>query len=451
MNSWINNAIFYHIFPMGFCAAPQTNDFSSPPLPRLEKVQTWLNHIQSMGANALYLGPLFESSTHGYDTADYYWVDRRLGSGETLARLSADLHGRGMHLVLDGVFNHVGRNFWAFRDLLANGENSATRDWFYNVRFDRRSPYNDPFSYEAWNGHYNLVKLNLRNPQVKEHLFGAVQSWMRELNIDGLRLDAADCLDQAFMRELAAFCRGINPDFWLMGEVIHGDYRQWANPDTLDSVTNYEIYKGLYSSHNDGNYFEIAYSLNRQFGPQGMYRTAKLYSFADNHDVDRVASSLSNPAHLFPLYALLFSMPGIPSIYYGSERGIRGKKENGDDLPLRPSLDLDEISRSAPVNGLSETISRLAQVRHASPALQVGSYRQIHVDARQFAFAREANDDEVVVAVNSAIEAVQVNIKTSAGSALVDLLEPSARFELQGCSASVHLGPCQARIMRVLK
>jgi cyclomaltodextrinase / maltogenic alpha-amylase / neopullulanase len=450
MKHWIDNAIFYHIYPLGFCGAPYQNDFSSPANPRLEKIHSWLDHIQWLGANAIYLGPLFESGTHGYDTADYYWVDRRLGNNENLARLSADLHGRGMRLVLDGVFNHVGRNFWAFRDLLAHGQNSAYRDWFVNLRFDRRSPYKDPFSYEGWNGHYDLVKLNLNNPAVKEHLFGAVESWMREFNIDGLRLDAADCLEASFMRELAAFCHARRPDFWLMGEVIHGDYRQWANPQTLDSVTNYEAYKGLYSSHNDANYFEIAYSLDRQFGPQGLYRDALLYSFADNHDVNRLASTLTNPAHLFPLYALLFSMPGIPSIYYGSEWGLPGKREKYSDLPLRPNLNLAEVSRRAPRAGLAEYISRLAQVRQGSQALQSGSYRSLQIEARQFAFARELNGERIVVAVNAADQAVRINLKIEEGSALLDLLEPTRRFDLQKGSAAVELGPYQARIMRVL-
>ncbi|HEX7568085.1 MAG TPA: alpha-amylase family glycosyl hydrolase, partial [Anaerolineaceae bacterium] len=348
MKNWIEKAIFYAIYPLGFCGAPPGNDFSAPPQARLEQVHTWLDHIQTLGANALYLGPVFESSAHGYDTADYYWVDRRLGSNETLAQLSASLHQRGMRLVLDGVFNHVGRHFWAFRDLLEHGESSPYRDWFCNLRFDRRSPYNDPFSYEGWNGHYELVKLNLGNPQVRDHLFGAVETWVCQFDIDGLRLDAADCLDLNFLKELSAFCRSLKPDFWLMGEVIHGDYRRWANPETLDSVTNYECYKGLYSSHVDRNYFEIAYALNRQSGPGGIYRDLLLYNFADNHDVDRVASSLANPAHLYTLYILLFSMPGVPSIYYGSEWGIEGKKSNGSDLPLRPWLDLDQLARQAP-------------------------------------------------------------------------------------------------------
>jgi cyclomaltodextrinase / maltogenic alpha-amylase / neopullulanase len=450
MRHWVYNTIFYHIYPLGFCGAPFSNDFSSSPVSRLEEITSWLDHIQSLGANALYLGPVFESSSHGYDTADYHTIDRRLGTRETLTRLSTSLHERGIRLILDGVFNHVGRNFWAFRDVQARQESSPYRDWFSNLRFHQRSPYQDPFSYEGWNGHFNLVKLNLRNPQVKEHLFRAVEMWIQEFNIDGLRLDAADCLDSGFMQELAAFCRKIRPDFWLMGEVIHGDYRNWANTNLLDSVTNYESYKGLYSSHVDRNFFEIAYSLNRQFGPEGIYRELQLYSFADNHDVNRVATSLANPAYLYTLYPLLFTIPGIPSIYYGSEWGLEGKKENGNDLALRPRLELAEMVRHAPQPALPELLTRLAAVRQSSPALQYGNYRQLLVDHEQFAFSREADGERMVIAVNTSDSPAVLQLKLLTGShgSLVDQLNYFDTFSIQGEACKVFLQPHQVRIMR---
>ena len=253
-----------------------------------------------------------------------------------------------MRLILDGVFNHVGRDFWAFRDLQHNRQSSPYRDWFAGLRFDARSPYGDPFSYEPWNGHYDLVRLNLANPAVREHLFEAIRSWVRDFDIDGLRLDVADCLDLDFLGALHAFCTTLKPDFWLMGEVVHGDYRRWVNPRTLDSVTNYEAYKGLYSSLSEQNYFEIAYALNRQFGPGGLYTGLPLYNFADNHDVDRVASKLLDSAHLYPLYLLLFTMPGVPSIYYGSEWGLKGQRTPHSDSALRPCLDLAGMQRTTP-------------------------------------------------------------------------------------------------------
>ena len=450
-NHWIQNAVFYHIYPLGFTGAPLSNDFISQPLPRLDKIAAWVDHMQSLGVTALYLGPVFESSSHGYDTADYYSVDRRLGTNATLKYLSDVLHTHGIRLILDAVFNHVGRDFWAFRDVQAHREDSPYPSWFANLRFDQTSPYNDPFSYESWNGHYNLVKLNLSNPQVRDHLFNAIQFWMCEFNIDGLRLDAADCLDFDFLSELSTYCRKIRPDFWLLGEVIHGDYRNWANPTMLDSVTNYECFKGLYSSHADANYFEIAYALNRQFGPEGIYRHLPLYSFADNHDVDRVASSLIDPSHLFTLYLLLFTMPGVPSIYYGSEWGIQAIKDRNSDLPLRPNLDLAHMIQTAPQPDLPRAIAALSSIRSKSPALTAGEYRQICVSHQQFVFLREAPSEKFVIAINSSKEPTSIDLTfpQNFGNRLRDLLNPGDVFTIQENRCILPLPANWGRILRV--
>ncbi|HEX9029902.1 MAG TPA: alpha-amylase family glycosyl hydrolase [Anaerolineales bacterium] len=449
MSHWAFDSIFYHIYPLGLCAAPTRNDFHSAPTPRLQRIHAWLDHIQQLGANALYLGPLFESTSHGYDTADYYHLDRRLGDDRTLAELSNDLHRRGIRLVLDGVFHHVGRDFWAFRDVRQNLRQSVYQGWFANLNFGQSSPYDDPFSYEGWSGHYDLVKLNLQNPEVRQHLFQAIAYWIEEFQIDGLRLDAADRLSQDFMGDLAAFCRGLRPDFWLMGEVVNGDYRQWAAPGLLDSVTNYEAYKGLYSSHADGNYFEIAYTLNRQFGPAGQYRRLPLYAFADNHDVSRVASSLKDPAQLYPLYCLLFTMPGVPSLYYGSEWGLAAKKSRGSDWGLRPALDLAAISAEAPQPDLPRAIAALAEIRGNVPALRYGDYAQLYVSHRQFSFCRTVEGQCAVVMVNSAPEAagIEVDLPISAGR-WVDLLNPGDEFRSLGRKLKVGaVSPCWGRIL----
>lgn len=449
MTHWAYDSVFYHIYPLGFCGAPRHNDFGAPVVRRLDYVREWIDHMGGLGVNALYLGPVFESTAHGYDTADYYRVDRRLGDNGTLAALVAALHARGIRVILDGVFNHVGRDFWAFRDLLQHGGHSAYRDWFH-VDFNGRSPYGDPFAYEGWNGFYELVKLNLRNPAVKEHLFDAVAAWRREFEIDGLRLDVADCLDADFMRDLSAFCKGgagMCSDFWLMGEVIHGDYRGWANPGMLDSVTNYECYKGLYSSLVDKNYFEIAYALNRQFSEGGLYCGLPLYNFVDNHDVNRVASNLAEPGHLYPLYCLLFTMPGVPSIYYGSEWGISARR-NGCDAPLRPYIDLRHMPHAAPHPDLAPAIARLAGVRRASPALKYGRYRQVSVDHEQLAFMREHPEERIIVLLNAAEEPVPFT-RNLPGGVWVDLLNSGERFTIDG-QARIDVPPRWARILRAL-
>ncbi len=452
MSHWSYDSIFYHIYPLGFCGAPLQNDFDAPVTPRLEKLYNWIDHLHNLGVNAVYLGPLFESTAHGYDTADYFRLDRRLGDNETLAQLVATFHQQSIRVILDGVFHHVGRDFWAFRDVLAHGKSSAYRDWFAGLTFGQQSPYNDPFTYEGWNGHYDLVKLNLHHPAVKQHLFEAIAMWMETFDIDGLRLDVAECIDKDFLAELAAFCRRIRPDFWLMGEVIHGDYRAWANESALDSVTNYECYKGLYSSHVDKNYFEIAYSLNRQFGEEGMYRHLSLYNFADNHDVNRVASNLTQPAHLYPLYCLLFTIPGVPSIYYGSEWGLTGRRNNGSDHALRPCLELETMAQTGPHPDLVGVISRLSQIRHNSSALKFGSYQQLVVNHEQLAFARQADAECVIVLVNASDQPASFDIPVSPhiGRHLHDWLNPGEIFPINNGQSGIDVvWPHWARIMVV--
>ncbi|QPC85223.1 alpha-glucosidase C-terminal domain-containing protein [Phototrophicus methaneseepsis] len=444
---WVKEAIFYHIYPLGLCDAPQRNDFNAVPVARLNALYSWLDHIQSLGVNAIYLGPGFESSAHGYDTADYFHVDRRLGTIDDLRALIHVMKSRGLHVILDGVFNHVGRDFWAFRDVLQNGQQSPYCDWFANLTFGQTNAYGDPFSYEGWAGHYDLVKLNLRNPDVKNHLLEAARYWIETFDIDGLRLDAADSIDFGFFRDLRTSCNQMKSDFWLMGEVVHGDYRQWANPGMLDATTNYECYKGLYSSHADCNYFEIAYSLNRQFGEEGLYRDLWLYNFADNHDVDRVASQLQNPAHLYTLYGLLFTMPGVPSIYYGSEWGIEGERTSQSDKMLRPALSIDDLKIPQP--DLPKTLQRFASIRRNAPALKYGSYRQRYVTHEQFAFERQAPDQTLIIVLNASSQKVEVPLESISGRRLVDLLNPGQSFDVMSGKASIDVDSNWLRILQV--
>lgn len=448
---WAADAFFYHIYPLGFCGAPDRNDLFSPPVNRLQKVTEWLPHMRSLGVNALYLGPLFEASRHGYDTADYYTVDRRLGDHDSLKQLAQAVHQNGMHLILDAVFNHVGRDFWAFRDVQQNLSASRYCSWFSGLRFDTRSPKGDPFTYDTWSGYFDLVKLNLDNPEVRGHLFEAVRMWINEFGIDGLRLDAADCLSQGFLQALHDFCKQVKPDFWLMGEVIHGDYRKWVNPGMLDSVTNYECYKALYSSLNEKNYFEAAYALNRQFGREGMYRGMPLYNFADNHDVDRVASKLNNPAHLYPLYLLLFTMPGVPSMYYGSEWGIQGRRTGGSDAALRPCLILDKLQRTSHQPDLPGVVAKLASLQAAHPVFRLGDYQQVLVAPLQYAFLRQTDGECVLVILNADEKEVQLtlSIPHPDGKA-TDILNGSGQFQVKGGKIeSLSLPPCWGRVLKI--
>lgn len=406
MKSTICDAVFYHIYPLGMTGCPKKNDFSCPAGNTFETLATQLNLIKKLGCNALYIGPLFESTSHGYDTVDYYYVDRRLGNNQKFKEFCQTAHSMGFKIILDAVLNHTGRDFFAFKDIQQNGQNSQYKDWYLNLNFNQKSCYGDNFNYDGWAGCMDLVKLNVDNPDVRNHLFGAIKFWYQEFGIDGLRLDAADVLSPSFMDALRKFCDSLTPDLWLMGEVVHGDYNNWAHEGRLDSVTNYELYKGLWSSFNCQNFFEVAYSLNRQFGPEGIYRYAPLYNFVDNHDVNRVASTLTDFHWLFPLYGLLFTVPGIPSIYYGSEAGLRGKRNDWSDAELRPywnfnTNNLEDFAKpEVDSQALKITIQKFADIRSKYDALKKGSYTQLAVTNTQFAFMREFYGQQIIVAVS---------------------------------------------------
>ena len=286
---WAYDSVFYQIYTLGFCGCPDKNE--GVPGHRLQKVADWIPHIRRIHADAVYFTPVFDSDAHGYDTRDYTRIDGRLGTNGEFAALCRTLHESGIRVVLDGVFNHVGRGFWAFQDLLKNREASPYRDWFF-VRFDGNNGYGDGLWYEGWEGHDELVKLNLRNEEVAGHLLGCVEGWIREFGIDGLRLDVAYSLEPDFIRRLRRLCDALKPDFFLVGEMLHGDYRRLVCDGMLHSATNYECYKGLHSSLNSDNLFEIGHSLQRQFGPEPwtVYKGLHLFNFADNHDVTRAAS-----------------------------------------------------------------------------------------------------------------------------------------------------------------
>jgi glycosidase len=451
MEHHMNERVFYHIYPLGFCGAPVNNDFVSPPGTGLRALGGHIPRLEALGITALYIGPLFESSGHGYDTLDYFHVDRRLGTNDDLKALVRAFHERGMAVALDGVFNHTGRYFFAFKDLLEKGEESAYRDWYAGLDFEKRSAWGDPFSYESWNGCLELPRLNGRSREVREHLFEAVRFWIGEFGIDGIRLDAADQLLPDFMEELAVVCKAARRDFWLMGEVIHGDYRRWACEGRLDSVTNYELYKGLWSSFNDRNFYELSWTLNRQFGPEGLYRGIALYTFGDNHDVNRLASVIKRPANLFPLYGLIFTLPGIPSVYYGGEAGFTGVRDSaGGDRALRPAWDAPPEKRPG-LDGeaLGQAIANFIRIRRGNVALTRGTYRRLYLSHEQFAFIRETGEEAALVAVNAAEEAARIWID---GEGLPrkarwrDLLS-GEEFSARSGGLSLPLNPSWLRIL----
>ena len=436
--AWYDEAVFYHIYPLGLTGAPKQNDYGEP-VHRLNTLLPWIGHLKKLGVTALYIGPLFESVGHGYETTDYKKLDSRLGVNEDLRNFVAACHEAGLKVVFDGVFNHTGRDFFAFQDLKRNREASPYRDWYCNVNFWGNNEYNDGFSYDNWGGYNLLVKLNQRNWAVRDYICDVIRFWVSEFDVDGIRLDAADVLDFEFMKALRRTADEVKPDFWLMGEVIHGDYSRWANENTLHSVTNYTLHKGLYSGHNDHNYFEIAHTVQRTNGMVPAH--IKLYNFVDNHDVERIYTKLMNKAHYAPVHILLYTLPGIPSVYYGSEFGIEGRKERHSDDSLRPCIDLSAHQGDYENNPCTALVCALGKIHgEYRQELAWGDYRQLHLTTQQYAFARGS----LIVAVNNSDGEGWFNVEAPA-SAYVGLLSGRKlesgggrlNFSLPGCSGDV--------------
>ncbi len=396
--AWYDEAVFYHIYPLGMTGAQKQNSYEDP-VHRLNTLLPWISHIKKIGCNAIYIGPLFESVGHGYETTDYKKLDSRLGTNEDLTNFVSECHKQGIRVILDGVFNHTGRDFFAFRDIKHNRENSQYKDWYCNVNFWGNNSFGDGFSYENWGGYDLLAKLNQQNPEVKNYICDVIRFWVNEFDIDGIRLDAADVMDFNYMKALRQVANEVKPDFWLMGEVIHGNYSRWANDGTLHSVTNYMLHKALYSAHNDHNYFEVAHTIKYVSDMVG--NRLKLYTFVDNHDVERIYTKLKNKAHFVPVHIMLYTLPGIPSIYYGSEFGIEGRKERGSDDSLRPALDYEDYKDALKTNSCTKLISALGRIRQNTPALCFGDYKELELQTTHFAYQRAFNNQSVIVTVNN--------------------------------------------------
>ena len=433
--AWYDESVFYHIYPLGLTGAPKHNDYGEP-VHRLRSLRPWIDHLEKLGITGLYIGPLFESVGHGYETTDYRKVDSRLGTNEDLREFVSACHASGIRVILDGVFNHTGRDFFAFRDLQKNRENSPYRDWYCNVNFWGDNEYSDGFSYENWGGYNLLVKLNQRNPAVRDYFCDVVRFWVDAFDIDGIRLDAADVLDFEFMKALRRTANEVKPEFWLMGEVIHGDYSRWANADTLHSVTNYALHKALYSGHNDHNYFEIAHTVRRT--NELVPASIRLYNFVDNHDVERISTKLHNKAHYLPVHVLLYALPGIPSIYYGSEFGIEGRKERGSDDSLRPQIDLR--SYEIDTNPCARLIAALGRIYAMFEELAWGDYREMYLTTWQYAFARGS----LIAAVNNAGQPAELSVEAS-GEEYVGLLG-GQRVQVCDGRLLLPLGPNEGEI-----
>ena len=407
MNTWYEESVFYHIYPLGLTGAPKFND-APEVVNRFTELNDWIPHIRNLGCNALYIGPLFESGSHGYDTKDYRLVDRRLGDNEAFRHFTVLCHERKIRVVVDGVFNHTGRSFFAFRDIQEKLWASPYKDWYKGICFEQTSPMGDSCSYEAWQGHFELPCLNLANPAVRQYLFDTIRFWIEEFDIDGIRLDCANVLDFQFMKELRRETAAMKDDFWLMGEVIHGDYSRWLGDDMLHSVTNYELHKSIYSGFNDHNFFEIAHNVRRL---EAIGRS--LYTFVDNHDENRIASKLIRKSDLFPVWLCLMTLPGIPSIYYGSEWGLEGSRTSTSDEALRPALSVwDGKTYHCQ---LTDFIRRAVQLHIREEAFHSGKYQELYLTNRQYAYSRYCETSTVITALNNDENSAEFDIPVPSG------------------------------------
>lgn len=412
---WYNESAIYQIYPLGLCGAPRQNGpaaAANPDDPRINRLLSWLPHLINLGINAVIFNPLFESDGHGYDTRDMRKLDQRLGTNQDLKRVSAEYQAAGLKIMFDGVFNHVGRGFWAFQDVIQNKYHSQYKDWFY-LNFEGNSNYNDGFWYEGWEGHFDLVKLNLHNPEVIDYLLKSVTEWIEQYGISGLRIDVAYTVEKEFLKKLHQHCLQLDPEFFLIGEMIHGDYKQIANHEMCHSATNYECAKSLASAINSNNLFEIAHSFERQFNPEpwALYQGENRFlSFVDNHDIERIATVIQNTKYLPLVYGIMFGQPGIPAIYYGSEWGVEG--DTGEaDWNLRPNLVQPEW------NELTELLEALIAIRKNSHALAYGSYRTVHLNNQQFIFERKSDVERVLIAVNIADQPATIHFDAGCGQA----------------------------------
>lgn len=425
--AWYENAVFYHIHPLNLCGCGHEDIQSEGS--HFDELMQWAEHAKRLGCNAVYIGPVFESEAHGHGITDYHKVDERIGTNEDFKQWIAQCHSLGLKVVVDGIFTHVGRGFFAFEHLRKHGKKSVYRDWFANVTFSRDNVYGDGFSYETWGGYQRLVKYNLNNPWACDYHFDTVRLWINEFDIDGIRLDALDEWDYDFVKELRKMTDSLKPDFWLMGELIQEDYGRWVNDRMLHSAVNTELYRELYYAHNGGSYetvVDIIQNIHEKSGG------AKLYTYLDNYVDSRVHEKLNDIEHQYLLTMLLYTLNGYPSVCCGSEFSVQQtyagnkKPERGadGDMGARPLLKLSDYQDSYMQDEITYLHCLLGRAHQQFLQMSEGAYQELLMTDGQFAYARILGKAAVVTAVNkeSSLVRVQIPLPFPARKAL-DLLD----------------------------
>ena len=331
--NWIERAVWWQVYPLGFVGAER--EACAGVTHRLGHLVGWLDYAANLGASGILLGPIFASSTHGYDTVDYFQIDKRLGDETDFDALIRAAHDRGLRIILDGVFNHVGREHPLFQRAIADGPNSPAAAWFRLTRPADGASHEAP-DYATFEGHRQRVALNHDEPAVAEYVTRVMTHWL-DRGADGWRLDAAYAVPREFWALVLPMVRTRHPDAYVFGEVIHGDYAGFVRDSGVDAVTQYELWKAIWSALNDRNLFELAWALERH---NAMLDSFVPQTFIGNHDVTRIASQLGDERHLAHALVVLMTCGGLPSIYAGDEQAFRGIKEHraGGDDAIRPAF-----------------------------------------------------------------------------------------------------------------
>lgn len=398
---WVEHALWWHVYPLGFTGAERTADATTPVTRRLAHVARWLDHVVDLGLNGLALGPVFASSTHGYDTVDHLRVDPRLGDRADLDDLLAAAHDRGVRVLLDGVFNHVGEDHPLFRAALAGGPDAPENELF---RITWPADGGDP-TWDCFEGHRSLVTLDHDSPRVVELVADVMTHWL-DAGADGWRLDAAYAVPTAFWAQVVARVRERHPDAYLMGEVIHGDYPAFVAESGVDAVTQYELWKATWSAVRERNWHELVWTLGRH---DAFLDAFVPYTFVGNHDVTRIADQVGDPALTVHALVVLATVGGTPAVYAGDELGYRGVKEDraGGDDAVRPAFppspaDLPGPDADPAAWAVHARHQELLGLRRRHPWLHTARTHVVQVTNTRLAYeARSAVDDAVLlVALN---------------------------------------------------
>ena len=423
--AWVGHAVWWHVFPLGFLGAEKERLGAVADVQhRLPRLEGWLDYLVGLGASGLLLGPVFESSTHGYDTVDHLAIDRRLGDASDFDSLVGAAHERGVRVLLDGVFNHVGRDFGQFQEALRDGPGSPAAQWFHLFWAGADEP-----DYEHFEGHRSLVTLNHSSPAVVDHVVEVMCHWL-DRGADGWRLDAAYAVPASFWAAVLPRVRERHPDAYLVGEVLHGDYADYVAAAGLDSVTQYELWKSIWSSLNDRNFHELAWTLSRH---DALLDTFVPLTFVGNHDVTRIASRLTDPEHLAHALVVLLTVAGTPCVYYGDEQGFHGVKEDrvGGDDAVRPAFPADAAELSALGAPVLDLHRRLIALRRRHPWLHEARTTVEHVTNDVVVYVSRRGDDALTVVLNVADTPCTVTVPGAA-----HVLEGSAALAGDGGAAT---------------